>query len=138
MRKNPTEAQCQLLAREIDMNSIFRLDYSVKRGYVSTMTLKRLQEEWLQQLAKAFGKSVNEWKGHYYWHLSNKMLYKALERALPFMKEKRGHAELMIEFGKSCVGSVGGVYLDPKQHEYRRELIARMKKLNGEPAWCPN
>lgn len=140
-RKKPTEAVCQLLAREIDQDSIFRLDYSVKQNYISTMTLKRDHnyEPWLQQIKQAFGGKVNYWKGFWYWSSSSKKLFKALEKALPYVKKKRAHVELMLEFGKNCTYAVKvGVTLDPKEHEYRRELIARMKRLNGEPAWSVN
>lgn len=66
----------------------------------------------------------------YVWHSFSFNASNTLEKCLPFLIEKKRHAEIIIEFMK--VKPEGTYYVTPEIQQYREFLYNQLKKINSK------
>ena len=103
----------------------------------TTLLVGNTDPEPLQLFADTFGGKVacyethsSDYPGHiYHWHVSGKTFERTLEALLPYLRNKRGQAEIALELRQSIERCRGKRPLPLHERLLRRELVDKAHDL---------
>lgn len=121
-------------AAVLDQGSFFEIrDVHGGRPYIR---IRRNNAEIIRPIKMTFGGSFGFARdGHYWLNFSGPACKDFLIAVLPYLKVKHNHAQVILDFishfERRLLHVKKGTNLNDAEREIRRQLIDRMKRLNG-------